>query len=153
MSFRAKHRARSASRKNGRSDHRSLFVFNVRLCKYIFGEHSFCRVDKWKVDCSSTTPTTQSMSSHTMLAASFFGAKKPFPCRRHSTSFSYLYVYADGKLRDSAKSGLKMINKKGLARSTNFSLSFSSSSLPLFSPGTRARPSFTFPTNCRYNSE
>ena len=92
-------------------------------------------------------------SSHTMLAASFFGAKKPFPCRRHSTSFSYLYVYADGKLRDSAKSGLKMINKKGLARSTNFSLPFSSSSLPLFSPGTRARPSFTFPTNCRYNSE
>ena len=94
-------------------------------------------------------------SSHTMLAASFFGAKKPFPCRHHSTSFSYLYVYADGKLRDSAKSGLKMINKKGLARSTNFSLPFSSSSsLPLFSPGTtRARPSFTFPTNCRYNSE
>ena len=46
-----------------------------------------------------------------------------------SPSFSYLHVYADGKLRHSAESGLKMVNKKGRARSTNFSCPFSPPSL------------------------
>ena len=53
----------------------------------------------------------------------------PLPICRLSPSFSYLHVYADGKLRHSAESGLKMVNKKGRARSTNFSCPFSPPSL------------------------
>ena len=55
-------------------------------------------------------------------------AKMLYLCRL-SPSFSYLHVYADGKLRHSAESGLKMVNKKGRARSTNFSCPFSPPSL------------------------
>ena len=98
-------------------------------------------------------------SSHTMLP--LFSGRKSRSLAATTPPPSHICMFTQmGKLRDSAKSGLKMINKKGLARSTNFSLPFSSSSsssssssLPLFSPGTGAQPNFTFSTNCQYNSE